>query len=114
MLVENADVAAGKLVAKGSAKLPLRMPLPMLKLPGEWNTFELIVFEGSAVQFINGQRVYAITNIRQQLTGGKEEAAVAASHIVIGSLSEESTFFRAIEIREIDALPPEVAGGAGR
>jgi len=78
---------------------------PMNEKPlGEWNTIELICFEGTAVHVVNG-KVNMIINNSHLLIDGKEIPLVKG---VIQLQSEGAEiFYRNIEIRAITKIPDE-------
>jgi hypothetical protein len=72
--------------------------------PGEWNRLELVCFQDDCVHVVNGRVVMALANARYRegdrwvpMTGGKLQIQSEAAEV----------FYRNIEIRTLQALPPE-------
>ncbi|WP_416305138.1 3-keto-disaccharide hydrolase [Neptunicella sp. SCSIO 80796] len=69
---------------------------------GEWNTLELICFEGQSLHIVNGQVVMVLKNSRYQQDG-------VSKPLVEGKIQLQSEaaeiFYRQIEIRTLDQLP---------
>ena len=69
---------------------------------GVWNDLELIVFEGTAIQLLNGQVVCVTSNARttqdQPVRNG--EIALVGFHGTV--------YFRNLQVRDIDDLPPGI------
>lgn len=74
--------------------------------PGEWNTVELVCMQDQCVHIANGKVVMALKNARYRdgekwvpMTGGKLQIQSEAAEV----------FYRDIEIRNLEAMPPEYA-----
>jgi hypothetical protein len=72
--------------------------------PGQWNRLELVCFQDDCVHIVNGKVVMALANARYRegdrwvpMTDGKLQIQSEAAEV----------FYRNIEIRAIQALPPE-------
>jgi hypothetical protein len=74
--------------------------------PGEWNTLELICFEGKSLHVVNGRVVMILRNSRY-INDGKT-IPLNKGKIQLQSEATE-VFYKDIEIREIDALPAAYA-----
>ena len=73
---------------------------------GEWNTVELICFEGKSIHIVNGHVVMALSNSRylegnisKPLTKGKIQLQSEAAEV----------YYKAIQIKKLEALPAAYA-----
>jgi hypothetical protein len=71
---------------------------------GEWNTIELLCFEGTSVHVVNGMVNMINTNSRTKVDG--EDVPLVKGVIQLQSEGAE-VFYRNIEIRKIDKIPAE-------
>lgn len=71
---------------------------------GEWNTVELICFEGQSLHIVNGQVVMVLKNSRYVKDG--VSTPLVAGKIQLQSEAAE-VFYKQIEIKTIDQLPPQ-------
>jgi len=75
------------------------------EIPNDWNTLELITFEGQSLHIVNGQIVMALKNSRYIDKNGQ---AVPLNEGQIQLQSEAAElFYKDIAIKEISILPPE-------
>ena len=74
------------------------------KPAGQWNTIELLCFEGTSVHVING--VVNMVNTNSHLLIDGREVPLTKGVIQLQSEGAE-VFFRNIEIRPIDKIPAE-------
>jgi hypothetical protein len=73
------------------------------KSHGEWNTIEVVCLGSDSVHIVNGQVVMRLTGARKQPGGDPLDEGL------IGLQSEGAEiFFRAIEIRALDAMPGDL------
>jgi hypothetical protein len=72
---------------------------------GEWNTLDLYCFEHTSVHLVNGIVTMILRNSRQ--LEGNSEIPLTRGKIQIQSEGAE-VYFRNIQIRPIDTLPPEI------
>ena len=72
---------------------------------GEWNRLDLFAVGDQAVHVVNGKVALVLTNLRLDV-GGKEIPLIRGK-IELQSESAE-VFFRNIELRHLDTLPPEL------
>ncbi len=72
--------------------------------PGQWNTLELVCFEGSCVHIVNGKVVMALRNSRYQ--DGDRTVPLTSGKLQIQSEAAE-VFYKDLEIRSIEAMPRE-------
>ncbi|WP_297093153.1 DUF1080 domain-containing protein [uncultured Draconibacterium sp.] len=72
------------------------------KAPGEWNTLELICYDGNSIHVVNGEVVMVLRNSRYIKDG--ETLPLDKGKIQIQSEAAE-VFYKEIEIRELDELP---------
>lgn len=73
---------------------------------GEWNTLELICFNGESIHIVNGQVVMRLTNAER--LDGAEPAPLRSGPIALQTEGAE-VFYREVEIREIEAMPDNFA-----
>jgi hypothetical protein len=74
---------------------------------GEWNTVELICYEGKSLHIVNGHVVMALVNSRQM--DGTESKPLIKGKIQLQSEAAE-VFYKNILIRPIVELPEKYAG----
>jgi hypothetical protein len=89
--------------SQGSAGRCIKQP-DNEKPTGEWNTIELIAFGEDAIHIVNGKvvmRLHGPTRIDRELP-----TAVTSGPLILQSEGAE-VFYRDIQIRSIDAIPPE-------
>lgn len=79
---------------------------------GEWNTLDLYVIGGDAVHVVNGKVVMVLENAGAVDVETKAETPLRSGQIQIQSEAAEC-FYRRMEIRKLDAFPPEIAKEAG-
>lgn len=70
--------------------------------PGEWNTLELICFEGKSLHIVNGKIVMILQNSRYKKDG--ESVPLVEGKIQIQSEAAE-VFYKDIEIKKLQSLP---------
>ncbi len=103
----QAELRGGKFVAVGD----VLTGSPQLKFtnlasqPGNWQQVEIIRLGDSVIYRVNGQVAGAITEVRRK--PNRQPAARSSLELWVGG--KAAADFRNIEIREITALPPEVA-----
>ena len=73
---------------------------------GEWNTLELISFNGDSLHIVNGQVVMRLHNAQQ--LGGTEPAPLTSGAISLQTEGAE-VFYRNVEIQPITEIPAEFA-----
>jgi len=73
---------------------------------GEWNTLELICYEGKSLHFVNGHLVMILRNSRYVKDG--EVVPLVQGKIQIQSEATE-VYYKDIQIKEITSLPAEYA-----
>lgn len=73
---------------------------------GEWNTLELICFNGDSIHIVNGQVVMRLQNA--QRLDGASPAPLTAGAISLQTEGAE-VFYRAVEIQPIEKIPAEFA-----
>ncbi|MCV9385388.1 3-keto-disaccharide hydrolase [Reichenbachiella ulvae] len=73
---------------------------------GEWNTLELICFEGKSLHIVNGEVVMVLQNSRY-VEGGKESPLIEGKIQLQSEASE--VYYKDILIRELDLLPEQYA-----
>lgn len=73
---------------------------------GEWNTLELICFNGDSIHVVNGQVVMRLQNA--QRLDGSSPASLASGAISLQTEGAE-VFYRAVEIQPIEKIPAEFA-----
>jgi len=71
---------------------------------GEWNTLELICFEGKSLHIVNGEVVMILMNSRYVKDGNK--IPLVKGKIQLQSEAAE-VFYKDIQIRKLETLPPE-------
>ncbi len=74
---------------------------------GEWNTLDLICFEGKSLHIVNGKVVMALSNSRYKAADGSEKPLVEGA-IQLQSEAGE-VFFKDIKIKPIERLPRKYA-----
>jgi hypothetical protein len=74
---------------------------------GEWNTLELVVVGGDSVHIVNGVVVMRLH--QAQRLDGPEPVPLTAGAIALQTEGAE-VYYRDIELRTIDAIPPAWAG----
>ncbi|MEQ8475671.1 DUF1080 domain-containing protein [Fulvivirga sp.] len=74
------------------------------KPQGEWNTLELICFEGKSLHIVNGEVVMILKNSRYKKDG--EQIPMTKGKIQLQSEAAE-VFYKDIQIRDLDAMPAE-------
>ena len=74
--------------------------------PGEWNTLELICYDGNSLHIVNGQIVMVLRNSRYIKEG--ETLPLDNGKIQIQSEAAE-VYYKDIEIRELDEMPEDFA-----
>jgi type 1 glutamine amidotransferase len=74
---------------------------------GEWNTLELICFEGTSLHIVNGKVVMALFNSRIQ-DADKNIIPLQKGRIQIQSEAAEA-YYKNIEIKSIDKIPSKFA-----
>lgn len=74
--------------------------------PGEWNTLELICYDGNSLHIVNGQVVMVLRNSRYIKEG--ETLPLDNGKIQIQSEAAE-VYYKDIEIRELDEMPEDFA-----
>ncbi|OOQ60061.1 3-keto-disaccharide hydrolase [Mucilaginibacter pedocola] len=77
------------------------------KPAGEWNTIELICFEGKSLHIVNGKVVMVLQNSRYTNADGTE-TALDNGKIQVQSEAAE-VFYRGIQIKPLTALPAQYA-----
>lgn len=75
------------------------------KPDNEWNTLELICFEGQSLHIVNGHVVMVLKNSRYIKPGG-EEVPMTSGKIQLQSEAAE-VFYRDVRIKQLSALPAE-------
>jgi hypothetical protein len=73
------------------------------KPQNDWNTLELICFEGQSLHIVNGHVVMVLKNSRYIKTGG-EEVPMISGKIQLQSEAAE-VFFRDVRIKQLATLP---------
>ncbi|WP_321375612.1 DUF1080 domain-containing protein [uncultured Draconibacterium sp.] len=74
--------------------------------PGEWNTLELICYDGNSLHIVNGQVVMVLRNSRYI----KEDETLPLDNGKIQIQSEAAeVYYKDIEIRELDEMPEDFA-----
>ncbi|MDX8340407.1 DUF1080 domain-containing protein [Draconibacterium sp. IB214405] len=76
------------------------------KAPGEWNTLELVCFDGNSIHIVNGEVVMVLRNSRYIKDG--ETLPLDKGKIQIQSEAAE-VFYKDIEIKELDEMPEDFA-----
>ncbi|QIA08771.1 3-keto-disaccharide hydrolase [Draconibacterium halophilum] len=76
------------------------------KAPGEWNTLELICYDGNSIHIVNGQVVMILRNSRYIKDG--ETLPLDKGKIQLQSEAAE-VFYKDIEIKELDKMPEDFA-----
>jgi hypothetical protein len=76
------------------------------KPTGEWNTLELICFNGDSVHIVNGEVVMRLRHAER--LDGAAPAPLTAGQISLQTEGAE-VFYRDIEVRSIDTVPVELA-----
>ncbi len=74
---------------------------------GQWNTLELVCFEGKSLHIVNGKVVMVLKNSRAVQTDGRQ-VPLDSGRIQLQSEAAE-VFYRNIQIRPLASLPPEYA-----
>ena len=77
------------------------------KPKGEWNTLDLITFNGDSIHVVNGQVVMRLHNA-QRLDGGAP-APITSGKICLQTEGGEC-YFRNVEVQPITEIPAEFAG----
>ena len=102
----DATIENGAIVPKKVRNSNIRFHgQPPIKV-GDWNRFEMIRLNDGIVYVLNGRILGAIAELRR--TKAKEEAEVGATLINLLVQSGDVNV-RRVQIREISALPPEIA-----
>jgi len=70
--------------------------------PGDWNTLEIVCYEGDCVHIVNGKVVMALANSR--FRQGSGFTALRSGKFQIQSEAAE-VFYRGIEIQPLDTMP---------
>jgi len=73
---------------------------------GEWNTLDLICFDGNSIHVVNGKVVMRLRHAER--LDGPSPAALVAGQISLQTEGAE-VFYRNIEIQPINAIPKEFA-----
>ena len=73
---------------------------------GEWNTLELICFNGDSIHIVNGQVVMRLSHAER--LDGSAPAALASGQISL-QIEGAEVFYRDVEVRPITAVPAEFA-----
>ena len=76
------------------------------KPAGEWNTFEVLCVGDKSVHLVNGRVVARADNFLQGKSGRTK--SLTSGHIQL-QLEAAEEYFRNIEIRPLDKIPPEYA-----
>ncbi len=76
------------------------------KTPGEWNTLELICYDGNSIHIVNGEVVMVLRNSRYIKDG--ETLPLDKGKIQIQSEAAE-VYYKDIEIRELETMPETFA-----
>lgn len=76
------------------------------KVPGEWNTLELICYDGNSIHIVNGHVVMVLRNSRYIKDG--EMLPLDKGKIQIQSEAAE-VFYKDIEIKELAEMPKDFA-----
>ncbi len=76
------------------------------KPKGEWNTLDLICYNGDSIHIVNGQVVMHLHNA--QRLDGAAPAPLASGKISL-QVEGAEVFYRAVEIQPITNIPPEFA-----
>lgn len=76
------------------------------KAPGEWNTLELICYDGNSIHIVNGQVTMVLRNSRYIKDG--EVLPLDKGKIQIQSEAAE-VYYKDIEIKELDEMPEDFA-----
>lgn len=74
------------------------------KPQGEWNTLELICFEGKSLHIVNGEVVMILQNSRYKKDG--QQIPMTKGKIQLQSEAAE-VFYKDIQIRGLEAMPEE-------
>lgn len=74
---------------------------------GEWNTLELICFNGDSIHIVNGKIMMRLS--KAERVDGKTPQPLASGQISLQTEGAE-VFYRAVEIRPITEIPAEFAG----
>ncbi|KKL03155.1 DUF1080 domain-containing protein [Rheinheimera mesophila] len=77
------------------------------KPAGQWNTLELISFEGQSLHIVNGHVVMVLRNSRYVTPGGKTKPLVEGK-IQLQSEAAE-IFYKDVQIKALDQMPAEYA-----
>ncbi len=108
-IYQSAKIQAGQIVSVGQSfgdGSSLRLTNVTLDATTPWQRIEVIRLGDSFVFQINGKITGAITNLRQ-LRDGKPELPKTTASLILWAFGGPAQF-RNIELREINALPPEV------
>ncbi len=76
------------------------------KAAGEWNTLDLICFDGKSIHIVNGEVVMVLQNSRYVLDG--KIIPLTKGKIQLQSEAAE-LYYKNIQIRELETLPKEYA-----
>ncbi|RJE75397.1 DUF1080 domain-containing protein [Reichenbachiella sp. MSK19-1] len=71
---------------------------------GEWNTLDLICYEGKSLHIVNGEVVMILDHSRQMVDG--KPIPLVKGRIQLQSEAAE-VFYKGIQIRSLDAMPTE-------
>ena len=74
---------------------------------GEWNTLDLICFNGNSIHIVNGQVMMRLHNA--QRLDGSEPAPLTSGQISL-QIEGAEVFYRDVEIQPITEVPAEFAG----
>jgi hypothetical protein len=72
--------------------------------PGEWNTIELISFNGKSIHIVNGHIVMILNNSRY-FENGKSLPMIKGKILIQSEAAE--VYYKEIKIRELNSLPAE-------
>lgn len=76
------------------------------KPKGEWNTLELICYEGNSLHIVNGHVVMALKNSTYLV--GNEQKPLVKGKILLQSEAAE-VYYKGIQIKELKSLPKQYA-----
>jgi hypothetical protein len=72
--------------------------------PGEWNTVELVCFNGKSIHIVNGHVVMILNNSRY-VENGKSIPMIKGKILIQSEAAE--VFYKKIKIQELSSLPAE-------
>jgi hypothetical protein len=94
------------IVPTGNAiSTPLKRPLATIPAAAGWQTIEIVCVDNSIVYLANGKFAAALTDLLDIRTS--PATAIAPTPIEFWAVDSRPVLFRNIEVREINALPPE-------